>query len=527
MDESQFPVNWLVKPLLVEGEPGAIGGPQKSLKTSVGIELLASLATGTKFLGLFETGRPRKVLIISGESGPGTLQETARRICKAKGFDLKDCDNLIWNFRLPRLSVEEDLLDLGRFLRQNRIKVVIIDPLYLSLLYGAQGKSATSLYDIGPLLKMASDSCLEAGATPIFIHHTTKTSEKQGKRWRPLGLEALAFAGIAEFVRQWFIISRRGPYIAGSGTHKLYLNYGGSAGQNGLLSIDVREGVRKEIASKRIWELTVKEAEDPNAIESEGEVDGQPPFTEDDLKAFVASIEHVREGASKTAILKKCGLARAKAEMIFQYFRKVDRIVPATIAQLRGGSLGKGKGFKLNPLVSNAGTRIQPSADASTTRDSIQTPLAGSGGNTASAPPARELTQGQPDCAEPEKLDLAISGAEVNGAPVSPATDNPQVQVGIQAAATIDSATPPVGGPIDASGISAALLEHEPQMPVPQVLDPAVNLVEGLAVPLNDSIGQSPESQSNGSGSEAADSAASAPEASVAPLSGSTSLPTA
>lgn len=69
-----------------------------------------------------------------------------------------------------------------------------------------------------------------AGATPIFAHHTVKhagmkpgRNGAQYKSYEPAELGDLAFAGFAEFARQWLLIARRADYEPGTGKHQLWL----------------------------------------------------------------------------------------------------------------------------------------------------------------------------------------------------------------------------------------------------------------------------------------------------------------
>ncbi|HYT90017.1 MAG TPA: AAA family ATPase, partial [Gemmataceae bacterium] len=305
--------HWLVERLLVQGQPGVIGGPQKSLKTTLMIALAISIASGKPFLGVFKVYKPCRVAVISGESGEYVLQETAQRICHALGVNLADL-GIKWLFRLPQMGSLADLTALQAGLKRDGIEVVFIDPLYLSLLTGegAKGKEASNLFDTGPLLMKVGQLCLSAGATPIPCHHTGKPLAKSRE---PLELSDLAYSGIAEYARQWLLTSRKERFKPDTGKHKLWLVGGGCAGQSGCWEVDVDEGRLRNDFTGRIWEVTVTPASE--AREDDAKV-------ADDSKDRAKAAEVRKDAAKVLAILKQedpqslgfgCTTARALASL--------------------------------------------------------------------------------------------------------------------------------------------------------------------------------------------------------------------
>jgi hypothetical protein len=243
---------WLIKRCLIRGQIGILGGGKKSLKTTLAVDLVLSLATGRPFLNYFEVYRPLHVCLISGESGEYTLRDTAQRIARAKEIELSEA-NVLWDFKLPQMSRITDVAELVGGLKAFAVDVLVIDPLYLSLLAGATDVNAGNLYEIGPILANFTRACLAAGVTPIILHHFRKTSQAGDE----LDLNALAFAGVAEFARQWLLIGRRKAYEPGSGLHLLTMVAGGSAGQSGSWSVDIDEGQLSDDFTGRKWDVKV------------------------------------------------------------------------------------------------------------------------------------------------------------------------------------------------------------------------------------------------------------------------------
>ncbi len=304
---------WLCRRVIVAGQPAIIGGPQKALKTSVAIDLAVSLASATPWLGCFACEALTSVVVLSGESGPWALQSIARRVCQARGIGLAELgDNLRWQFTLPQLGILEQLFALRAGLQRDRVKVAIIDPLYLCLLAGSDAR-AESLYDTGPLLLRVAQTCLDLGTTPILLHHCTKPS---GRKLEPLELPDLAFSGVAEFARQWVLLNRRETYDPDSGTHRLWLAIGGSVGHGGLWAVDVDEGQLADDFSGRQWAVTVTTAGNARQSEAAGNEQAKQSRREAAEQADARQVLHALEvkdpnnrGVTFTALRDAAGLS--------------------------------------------------------------------------------------------------------------------------------------------------------------------------------------------------------------------------
>jgi replicative DNA helicase len=250
---------WLIEQVMATSQPTVIAGGFKTLKTSLMVEAALSIGTGRAFLGQFRVPRRRRVAVLSGESGEPTLQETAFRICKAKGIRLEDAW-VFWEFKLPQLANAIQVRELQAALKACGAEVLLLDPLYLSLLAGTGGElSAANFYQTGPLLMGIGQACLEIDCTPALVHHFKTT---RPNAYDEPQLEDLAYSGIKEYARQWILLGRREKYVPRSGDHKLWMSIGGSAGHSGLWAVDVNEGVVDDDFGGRTWDIKVMAAGD-------------------------------------------------------------------------------------------------------------------------------------------------------------------------------------------------------------------------------------------------------------------------
>ncbi len=101
-------------------DPGVVGGGKKTLKTTIILALLISLATGLPFLGRFAVNAICSVLMLSGESGFAVLKESLQRICKSMGIALADVKNFHLSEWLPSLDNPRDLSMLEKVIVASR-----------------------------------------------------------------------------------------------------------------------------------------------------------------------------------------------------------------------------------------------------------------------------------------------------------------------------------------------------------------------------------------------------------------------
>lgn len=252
--------SYLVTDMLTELEVCIMAGAKKAMKTNTLCDLAISLATATPFLGRFSVPEQKMVGFISGESGGKTLAETLSRVCDSKNIagdplELRFIDKFILSMRMPQIEAPAHMMELARWIQEHGVQVLLLDPAYLCI----SGEDSGNLMAQGAKLRRVADVCNEAGVTLVLAHHTKKNTGREN--YDVPELEDIAWAGFAEFARQWLLIGRRERYEPGTGSHRLWFNYGGSAGHSGLWGLDIEEGIPSDDGGRR-WEVDVLSAQD-------------------------------------------------------------------------------------------------------------------------------------------------------------------------------------------------------------------------------------------------------------------------
>jgi hypothetical protein len=305
LDGEQYAVEYIIPGILAQGQHAVGGGPHKALKTLIlACDLGLSAAVGGHFLGYFALSRPYRTAIMSGECGYPVIQENLRRIARAAGTELRYVGNLLVSESLPKFGHLDHADAMGRFIADNGLELVVLDPAYLCF----DGLDATNVFVMGGLLRSMAEVFVEHGATMLLLHHSTKTAGVDGQ---PIELADLSFAGFREFAAQWLLLSRYARYLPGSGHHELLLSVGGRAGHSGHWALQIDEGEYQH-GVEREWAVKVLRPDEAKAACRDAAADAKEARRQSQLEADMAKVvkrllAHP-DGETAKTLRMECGL---------------------------------------------------------------------------------------------------------------------------------------------------------------------------------------------------------------------------
>jgi hypothetical protein len=242
---------------------------------------------------------------------------------------LADLGNLLWSPDIPKFNSIDHLESLEKFLRDDGVEVLFCDPAYLAM----PSADAGNLMAQGELLRNVGEVCQRESVTLVLCHHTKRNTGQDA--YEPLELQHLAWAGHAEFARQWWLVNRRERYEPGTGNHKLWLSIGGSAGHSALWAADVNEGTLSDIGGRR-WDVNLNDAagarDAARERQQEAKKQGAAERLESDRKAICEAVAALpNTTGTKRDIRDASGVNTTRFEPAFASLLRDKMIVPITV----------------------------------------------------------------------------------------------------------------------------------------------------------------------------------------------------
>lgn len=338
-----YDVQFHIANMLPLGQPVGIFGSKKVLKTSLMCDMAISVASGRPFLGYFPVETTARVAVFSAESGMATLQETLLRQCHAASLRLRDLA-IVFSDTVPLFGSVRHLAAFERYLTEDEIGLVFVDPAYLAMLTGG---NEGSIFAMGGLLRDFSEICQRVGCTPVLLHHMRSTIADP---FSPGDLDHASWAGFAEFCRSWLLINRREKYEPGTSMHRLWLTAGGSIGHSGLWGLDIFEGPYRGPGS-RVWDVTVQLPEDARGEAAEA-VEAAKRSKRDeklcrDVRAIVKALAKFPNGETKTIVFGDAGLSGTHGNLALAAAINAGHIVACGV--MKGNQKTPREGYKLAP----------------------------------------------------------------------------------------------------------------------------------------------------------------------------------
>lgn len=168
--KTAFPAEqWLIEELWSESACGIIGGPPKTGKTWVGLDMAISIATGAKVFGRYSVPKPGPAIYIAGEDQKRYLKPRLQALLAAKGLSGTSLTNL-------HIATERFILDqddwketIAKTCKALRPRAIFLDPFIR--MHTADENSSQQLTAVLGYLR---DLQQKNDCSVIVVHHFRK-----------------------------------------------------------------------------------------------------------------------------------------------------------------------------------------------------------------------------------------------------------------------------------------------------------------------------------------------------------------
>lgn len=199
---------WMIDSLWLRRAVGVIGGPPKTNKTYLALDIALSVASSTPALGRFAVHDPGPVLIYMAEDGEAAIKERLMALCRHRGLDLHAIPLYVITASTLRLDLPADQRRLLDVVAAYRPTLLVLDPLVR--LHALNENDAG---EISRLLGYLRELQRSRHCSLLLVHHTRKGGSGSGQHLRGSG-------DIHAWVDSSLYLSRRARHITLTPEHR-------------------------------------------------------------------------------------------------------------------------------------------------------------------------------------------------------------------------------------------------------------------------------------------------------------------
>jgi hypothetical protein len=128
LDEPDPSRRWLIEGLWARAGVGIIGGPPKSCKSWLALDLALSVASATPCLEAFAVAEPGGVLVYMAEDAAAVVKERLAGLCRRRGLDLASLPIGVITAPSLRLDGGRDQRRLDETVARHAPRLLLLDP---------------------------------------------------------------------------------------------------------------------------------------------------------------------------------------------------------------------------------------------------------------------------------------------------------------------------------------------------------------------------------------------------------------
>ena len=175
---------WLIDKLWANESVGLIGGPPKTLKTYLALEMAISVATATPCLGRFAVPHKGRVLLFAAEDATHILRARIESLARAHDTTIGNLDIGIIDTPHLKLDKRDAQENLHATITKHKPALLILDP-FVRLHMGLDENSSR---DVASLLGFLRSMQRHHNLAIVVVHHTRKSpAQSQGYELRGSG----------------------------------------------------------------------------------------------------------------------------------------------------------------------------------------------------------------------------------------------------------------------------------------------------------------------------------------------------